>query len=64
MQKALQEASASNASYSVILGEQELEKGVAQLKNMLSRESEEISLKSLLPHLFTLWQKRLLEKKS
>lgn len=64
MQKAIQEASSSNALYTVIIGEQELEKGVAQLKNMFSRESEEISLNSLISHITTLWKNRSLEKKS
>jgi histidyl-tRNA synthetase len=57
MQKALQEASSSKACYSLILGEDEIKKGIAQIKNMHSRDSEEVSLKALLPHLLALWKK-------
>jgi histidyl-tRNA synthetase len=64
MQKALQEASASNAIYSIIIGEQELEQKVAQVKHMQTREFENISLSSLLPYLVSLWEKSGLEKKS
>ncbi|MBM3191055.1 MAG: histidine--tRNA ligase [Chlamydiae bacterium] len=63
MQKALQDASDSQAFYSLILGDQEIEQGVAQLKNMNSREAQNIPLKTLLPHLLSLWEKRPLEKK-
>jgi histidyl-tRNA synthetase len=63
MQKALQEASESKSIYTIIIGEQELQKGVVQLKNMLSRESEEIPLTGLIAHLQSLWKNRPLEKK-
>lgn len=61
MQKALQEASESQAPYCVIIGEQELAKQSAQVKNMKRRDSEEILLKDLLLHLQTLWKNRSLE---
>lgn len=47
MQKALQEASESGAQFSVILGENELAKHAAQVKNMRTRESFEIPLNKL-----------------
>lgn len=63
MQKALQEASASNAMYTLIIGDEELEKRVFQLKNMASRESLELPLDNLESHMLSLWKNRLLEKK-
>lgn len=62
MQKALQEASASHALYSVIIGEQEIAKQTAQVKNMLSRQGEEVLLKDLLSHLSNCWKNSRLEK--
>ena len=50
MQKALQEASLSNAKYSLILGEEELKKGQAQLKNMATREAENVPLDNILSY--------------
>lgn len=62
MQKALQEASDSKANFTVIIGEQEIEKGVAQVKNMKDRSSEEIPLSQILTHLYTLWSQDQLGK--
>jgi histidyl-tRNA synthetase len=51
IQKALQLASDLHASFSVIIGEEELKKGVVQLKNMKTRGAEEIPFSSLQEHL-------------
>lgn len=58
MQKALQEASASGATFSVILGDEELNQGICQLKNLLTRQSESISLDHLYSTLSRLWSTR------
>jgi len=62
MQKALQEASSSGAPYSVIIGEEEISKQMAQVKNMLTRESWEVPLTSLKERLIGLWKNHPLEK--
>ncbi|PCI95316.1 histidine--tRNA ligase [Candidatus Aerophobetes bacterium] len=64
MQKALQEASEQRASYAVIIGEQELEKGIFQIKNMETRDSEEVPLSSIITHLYTLWESASTENRS
>ncbi len=63
MQKALQEASASNAVYTIIIGEQELNQKIAQVKNMHTREFQNIPINELFSHLVSLWEKSCLEKK-
>lgn len=64
MQKALQEASDIGATYSIIIGDQEIEKGLLQIKNMETRESEEVPLSSIFEHLYNLWKNRHLENES
>jgi len=51
IQKALQTASDVGAQFSVILGDDELEKGLAQVKNMTSRDSTQIRWEELIPFL-------------
>lgn len=51
MQKALQEASLSKARYSLIIGDEELRTGQVQVKNMSSRESENVSLSNVLNYI-------------
>jgi len=47
IQKALQAASDLGATFSVILGDEELSKGLVQVKNMKTRDSTEIKLEEL-----------------
>lgn len=47
LKKALSAADKSGAQYAVILGESELEKGIVKVKNLISREEEEISFNRL-----------------
>lgn len=56
MQKALQEAAASQALYTIIVGEEELAKQAAQIKNMVTRESKEIPLTALRDYVIELWK--------
>lgn len=62
IQKAMQEASASGASYCLILGEEELGEGKCQLKDMTTRQSETIEIENLFSSLTRLWSQKLLEK--
>ena len=55
LQKGLQIASQQNASYCVIVGEEELSKGIGQVKNLKTRESIEIELKELNSFLLKKW---------
>ncbi|MCH9630529.1 MAG: Histidine--tRNA ligase [Chlamydiia bacterium] len=64
MQKALQEANEQNATYAVIIGEHELEKEVFQIKNLETRDSEELPLSSIVKHLYSLWENAHTENKS
>lgn len=63
MQKALADASSSLASYCLILGEDEFEKRVFQLKNLITRESSEISFDSIASSIESLFKNSNMQKK-
>lgn len=58
MQKALQEASASCAEYALIIGEQEIDSGELQLKNLSNRDSKTIPINNVLSHMIHLWEEK------
>lgn len=55
IQKGLQSASDMQATYSVIIGEEELAQGIAQVKEMQSRESTQLEWKELLSFFSKKW---------
>ena len=50
IQKALQQADQMKAGYVIIIGDDELKKGVVQIKEMKTRNTEDIPLNSLVEH--------------
>lgn len=56
IQKALQTASELNSTYAVIIGEEEINRGVAQVKEMETRATKEIPLDSLEEYLINLFK--------
>ena len=56
IQKALQTAEQLNASFSIVIGDEELEKEVAQVKTMKTRETKEIPLDRLVESLAQEWK--------
>jgi histidyl-tRNA synthetase len=56
IQKALQKADKAKASFAVLIGEEEWKNKKAQIKNMQSREQEEVSLDHLLEKVVHLWK--------
>ncbi len=53
VQQGLQLANAEKAEYSIVIGDQELESGEVELKNMATRESKKIALKEVIGCLTT-----------
>ena len=57
IKKALQEASDAQAKYCVIIGEDEINKKSVKLKNMHTRESEDVELSVLLKKICVIYNK-------
>lgn len=55
IQKALEEAAESGCEQALIIGEQELQSGICQLKNLKNRQSIDIPLQNLIYELTQIW---------